>query len=420
MPLRWILLVVIAAALALGATLSYYVDALWFESLGYSEVFWRSLSLQGIVFTVFFAGTFVLLYGAFVALKPPRLGDIGSDSVVLIGGHPVRLPVGRVLRTIAVVGSLAIAFVSAAGMTSNWTMFALWWHRGAAGGGPADPMFGRPLAFYLFSLPAWEAIAGWLLTIAILALLMSVFFLAVGGGLRAMAGRSIVRSAQPGLRGVAFAWAFLLLMMAAETWLGRYERLFAEHTIFTGATYTDAHVALVAAAVVSVALLAGAAIAIAAGATAPRLKWLVAAIVPAAACYAGGAIISAYVDGFIVKPNELVREQPYIGHNIEWTRQAYGLNRVAGHPFPADTSLEAADAPNNQATLQNIRLWDWRVLQDTLRQLQEIRTYYDFPDIDIYRYDIDGASRQMMLATRELNVEKLPASSRNWISEKLI
>ena len=102
------------------------------------------------------------------------------------------------------------------------------------------------------------------------------------------------------------------------------------------------------------------------------------------------------------------------------TRQAYALDRIAQHPFPAETGIEAVDAANNQATLQNIRLWDWRALQDTLRQIQEIRTYYDFPDIDIDRYEIDGTTRQMMLATRELNVEKLPESSRNWINEKLI
>jgi uncharacterized membrane protein (UPF0182 family) len=96
------------------------------------------------------------------------------------------------------------------------------------------------------------------------------------------------------------------------------------------------------------------------------------------------------------------------------------LNRVSQREFPAETTVDAADPENNQATLQNIRLWDWRALQDTLRQIQEIRTYYDFPDIDIDRYEIDGTTREVMLATRELNVDKLPESSRNWINDKLI
>src|SRR5262249_21979721 len=137
-------------------------------------------------------------------------------------------------------------------------------------------------------------------------------------------------------------------------------------------------------------------------------------------CYVALQIVAWYVSSFIVKPNELVREQPYIAHNIELTRQAYGLDRVSQREFPAETSIEAADPANNQTTLENIRLWDWRALQDTLRQIQEIRTYYDFPDVDIDRYQIEGTTRQVMLATRELNVNKLPESSRNWINEKLI
>jgi hypothetical protein len=102
------------------------------------------------------------------------------------------------------------------------------------------------------------------------------------------------------------------------------------------------------------------------------------------------------------------------------TRKAYGLDRFSQREFPAETTVNATDPANNQPTLQNIRLWDWHALQDTLRQVQEIRTYYDFPDIDIDRYDLDGTMREVMLAARELNVDKLPVSSRNWINEKLI
>src|SRR4029079_9878752 len=123
---------------------------------------------------------------------------------------------------------------------------------------------------------------------------------------------------------------------------------------------------------------------------------------------------------FVVKPNELVRESPYIAHNIEMTRQAFALNRIEQILFPADTGSPAVDAQNNLETLQKIRLWDWRALQDTLRQIQEIRTYYDFPDIDIDRYQVNGTVRQMMLAVRELNIDPLSARSQNWINEKLV
>ncbi len=143
-------------------------------------------------------------------------------------------------------------------------------------------------------------------------------------------------------------------------------------------------------------------------------------IVPAAVAYAIVTVIAWYVTGFVVKPNELVRERPYITNNIAFTQDAFALDQIAEVPFPAEPGLAAIDAGSNQDTLDNIRLWDWRALQDTLRQVQEIRTYYDFPDIDMDRYELDGSVRQMMLAVRELNVERLPESSRNWINEKLI
>src|SRR5204862_6852459 len=143
-------------------------------------------------------------------------------------------------------------------------------------------------------------------------------------------------------------------------------------------------------------------------------------MVPAALCYLGVQFFAWYVSSFIVKPNELVREHPYIAHNIDLTRQAYGLNQISEREFPAETTVEAADPATNRATLQNIRLWDWRALQDTQRQIQEIRTYYDFPDIDIDRYEVHGSVRQMMLAARERNVDKLPERTPDCIREKLI
>jgi hypothetical protein len=430
--LRLLVIVLIAALLfGAGTAVSFYVDALWFGSLGYSDVFWKTLNLQSTVFALAAVVTFAALYGAFLMLKPPDFGEMGADFLV-INNRPVQLPVGPVLSFVALLVSALIALGTAAAMMAHWPALALWWYgRDAALPAAAqapDPIFGRPLAFYLFTLPVWQMFADWSLRIAFLLFAMGAFFFAASRSRRLRrrgppeAGRYGKRIASPGREavGLAATWALLLLSLAIQAYLGRFERLYEAHTIFTGVSYTDAHVTLFGMLLVSGALVAGGLMAGVAAVAAPRIRWLLAASAPGAALYLGTVAVAGYVDGFIVKPNELVREQPYIAHNIELTRQAYGLHRFAQRAFPAETTVQAADAANNQATLQNIRLWDWRVLQDTLRQLQEIRTYYDFFDIDIDRYTIDGALRQVMLATRELSVSKLPESSRNWINEKLI
>lgn len=414
---RFFLLALVAAVvLGGGAGLSYYVESLWFDSLGYVDVFWKTLSLQAAVFTVFAAVTFLVLYGSFLLFKPARLGEL-TGGPIMINGQPLKLPVEPVLRLIALGLSLAIAVVTGAGMMADWSTLALYWYAPAAAP-PLDRVFGRPLTFYFFTLPAWELLTGWLITLAVFSSAIAGFFIVITGGGRILVGSQSGRTAA--WRGFSVGFAALLLMMAVRVYLRRFDLLFVDHTIFTGVTYTDAHITLTGMLVVAAALAAGAVAALVNAVSTPRLRWLVAAVAPAAVCYAAVGVIGWYVNTFIVKPNELVREQPYITYNIELTRQAYALDRVAQHPFPADSGVDAVDVAHNQATLQNIRLWDWRALQDTLRQIQAIRTYYDFPDIDIDRYEIDGAMRQVMLATRELNVDKLPESSRNWINEKLI
>jgi uncharacterized membrane protein (UPF0182 family) len=417
-----LILAVLAGIFFSGRTaLSYYVDVLWFGSLGYVDVFWKTLSLQWGVFAVFAAATFLILYGSFRALKRAHLPDLPSGHTILIGGQPLKLPVESVLRLIALGVSLVIAAVTGASMMVEWPTLALFWYAPPSSSGVAvfDPIFGKPLNFFLFALPAWQLITGWLLTLAVITCLLAAFFILITGGGRVLAGR-LSRSVTLTWRGFSITFAFLLLILALRAYISRFELLLEDHTIFGGVTYTDAHVTLTGMLIVCAALVLGAAIAAVNALRVPRGRWLVAAILPAAVCYVAVQGVAWYVSSFIVKPNELVREKPYIVYNTDLTRQAYGLNRMSQREFPAETTIEAADPANNQATLQNIRLWDWRALQDTLRQIQEIRTYYDFPDIDIDRYHIDGTTREVMLAARELNVDKLPESSRNWINDKLI
>jgi uncharacterized protein len=414
-----VLAIVVVVIFSSRTALSYYVDVLWFGSLGYGEVFRKTLTLQWAVFATFFVVSFLFLYGWFLALRWAYQSDLPDDHMMVIGGQPLKLPVARILRLLGLLVSLLIALATGTSVMTEWPTFALYWYAPRMIGGAVDPIFGKPINFYLFTLPAWQFIAGWLLTLAVIGCVIAIFFIFATGSTRMLAGRRGRYISLP-WRGFSVALAFLLLILAMRAYIARFERLFDEHTIFSGVTYTDAHVMLPGMLVVCAALILGVAIALINVVSAPRVRWLVAAVAPAVVCYFVLQICGWYVSSFIVKPNELVRERPYIAYNIELTRQAYGLDRLAQREFPAETTIEAADAGNNQATLQNIRLWDWRALQDTLRQIQEIRTYYDFPDIDIDRYEINGTMRQVMLASRELNVEKLPESSRNWINEKLI
>jgi len=399
-------------------SISYYVDSLWFSSLGYSQVFWRSLEFKWAAFAIAFILTFLILYGWFAILRRGSREELRNAGTIVLGNRTFELPVDPALRVGSLIVSAFIALLAGASFMAEWYRFALYrFAPSAAGAG--DPIFNKSVGFYFFTLPALQFVFGWLLMMAIAGCAIAGLLILLTSGSQLLQTRSYGTSTSP-LRGLSASFAFLLIVVAMRTWLGRFDRILDDHTIFSGVTYTDAHLVLGGLLVICVALIIGAAIAATNLFRHPSVGRLIAAPVPAVLCFVLVQLCAWYMNGFIVKPNELVREQPYINHNIEFTRQAFSLDRVAQHEFPAEVTVESADAANNQPTLQNIRLWDWHALQDTLRQIQEIRTYYDFPDIDIDRYKINGEERQVMLAARELNVEKLPESSRNWINEKLI
>jgi uncharacterized membrane protein (UPF0182 family) len=283
---RFFLIVFFLAAIFFGGrtALSYYVDVLWFDSLGYRDVFWKTLGLQWGIFAAFTAVTFIVLFGSFLALKRAHLPDLPAGHTILIGGQPVKLPVEPVLRLIALGVSLVIAAATGGAMTGEWPTLALFWFAPRASGGIVDPIFGKPLNFFLFALPAWQLIAGWLLTLSLIACAFAAFFILITGGTRVLGGR-LSRSVTLPWRGFSIAFAFLLLVLALRVYLGRFERLLDDHTIFGGVTYTDAHITLTGMLVVCAALILGAVIASVNAARVPRGRWLLAAILPAAVCY---------------------------------------------------------------------------------------------------------------------------------------
>jgi uncharacterized protein len=208
-------------------------------------------------------------------------------------------------------------------------------------------------------------------------------------------------------------------MLAAREYLSRFELLFDRHTVFDGVTYTDAHVTLPACSLFRCAVAWSVHCPCRRHFKATRTlagRGLCSRVI----CYVAAGMVGWYVTSFLVKPNELVREQPYIANNIEMTRQAYGLDRFSQREFPAETTVGATDPANNQPTLQNIRLWDVTGAEGHAAP--------DSGDSHLLRFSrhrhrslqIDGSMREVMLAARELNVDKLPESSRNWINDKLI
>src|SRR5229473_5546040 len=176
-----LILAVLAVILFGGRTaLSYYLDVLWFESLGYRDVFWKTLSLQWGIFAAFAGATFLILYGSFLALKRAHLPDLPNGHTILIAGRPVKLPVEPVLRLIALGVSLAIAAATGAAMIGEWPTLALFWYAPRTTG-VLDPIFGKPLNFFLFTLPAWQLIVSWLLTLGVITCALAIFFILITG-----------------------------------------------------------------------------------------------------------------------------------------------------------------------------------------------------------------------------------------------
>jgi uncharacterized membrane protein (UPF0182 family) len=349
--------------------------------------------------------------------------------IIVVNNQPLNVSPSRVLRPAA--WALTIIFALGYGLTMSgeWQTWALYLHQAATS--VTDPIFGKSLGFYLFTLPVQQMLASWLTMLAFLILGSAIVYAALAATQNAAAntGASDVAFIKPRrtfantlpVQVVSCALAPLLLVLAWRVYLGRFPYLWQDHQSFSGVTYTEANFILPGLFFVALALIIAAIIVLANAFTQRKLRLLVAALaLPIVVALVGVVLIPAYVASFIVRPNELGRETPYIEHNIAATRQAFGLERIESREFPVETTNAAFELQNNRATLDNVRLWDWRALRDTLRQLQEIRTYYDFPDVDVDRYKVGGELRQMMLAAREIDSEKLPASSRNWVNERLI
>lgn len=422
---RWLLLagiVVFVAIIAWPAWATFYTDWLWFKDLGYQTVFSTELLTK-----VTLGVTVGLLAAAFIWLnlrlalrqsaEPAHLKDSGPRSFV-INGQQVPMPdIARLAKRLVLPASLAVGAFTGLLAWGSWDIWLRYRHQVPFG--EADPIFGRDIGFYFFTLPALETLISLLFTLVLIGGIGAAAVYLVRGVTRGADTFSKLRRFGLG-RGprahLLSLVAALFLVLAGQAYLGISNLLFSNSGPVAGASYTDLNATLpllylqVGVAVL-VAVLAVTSIFL----TKSRLLWVGAGLY--LVTLAAVAVYPAAVQSFSVGPNELAKETPYIAHNIAATRKAFGLDQVEERELPGETELTAKDIKENQPTINNIRLWDQKPLLDTFSQLQEIRTYYDFQSVDNDRYRINGELQQVMLSARELSAASLP--NRNWINEQL-
>jgi uncharacterized membrane protein (UPF0182 family) len=390
------------------------IDWMWFDAAGYIGIFKTSITARAALF-----GVGALLSAIFIGLNIRfafKAQPIQADAFRLVSGEVLVDP-ARMAGLLKVVGWLATllpALVFGMVASSLWLDVLSFVDRVPFG--IEDAVFGHDVSFYVFELPmiAYARSIG-VGTVVVTIIATGVYYLfhqsTMGTGPEPLS--KVARKHLFALGGLLFVFA------AMGWWLDRYDLLFQREGAVWGVGYTDEHARIPAFSIMMVAAL-GTSVAMFASVRNGNLKIPVTAL--GAYFIARMLIAGAWpnvVQQYSVTPNELGKESVYLDRNIEATRTAFALDRIEVKAFDASTELTMNDLEANPRTIENIRVWDDRPLLTTLRQMQEIRLYYDFADVDVDRYDIDGKSRQVMLAPREFNFANVPANAQSWFNEHM-
>jgi uncharacterized membrane protein (UPF0182 family) len=405
-----ILLVLVIVPIFSGGV-DLLVDWLWFAQEGFRSVYLTILkseislsSLAGIGFVVV-AGMNLL---AARSLSSRHAFRVYRDTVEF----PMLDQFRSVFRWVIWGGTVLVGYLVGNWGATHWLEYQLAAHTVSIG--QPDPLFGVDLGFYLFRLPFLWFLYHWALLTLILCLLTAVFLYLVEGGIWVTPrGPAVGRHARAHLYVLG---ALIFVLIACRLRLAMYGLLYSPRGVLYGAGYADVNANLPVFWILLFLSLGTGAALLVAGAIQDRLRpalWAALALVVVGVI--GGSIYPEIVQRFVVAPNEIEKERPFIARAIEFTRQAYALDRFEEREFSAVEDLSLDDVRENEATMRNVRLWDHQPLRTTFAQLQEIRTYYDFVGVDNDRYWINGTYRQVSLSPRELNSSSLP--SRNWINE---
>lgn len=401
----WLAVLVLLVLAGFGWAVNTYTEWLWFGAAGYRDVWLRQWGASIVTFVVFFvvAALFLALNWRLARRLLSRPGSTLPATM-------------RATNWLITAAALFLAFIMAQVAAGRWEMFLRYFYQ--APYGLDDPLFANDVSFYLFTLPVFRFVQSWLVPLVLLTFLGIAVTYAISN--LALLRRGAWRwSAVPaGLRRHgALLLALLALLWAAGTWLDTYDLLLAPGGLVFGAGYTDVVATLPVLRVQAVALvLVAAAFIFYAWRPNPR-PLFVAVGLWLAISLLGGGLYPALLQRYAVEPNELARESPYLAYNIAYTREAYGLGAIEEFMFDPDDTVSEADLEASDAALQNIRLWDYRPLLDSYAQLQELRPYYTFNDVDVDRYLVEGMTRQVMLSAREMDKEEL--ENRTWVNQRL-
>ncbi len=386
--------------------LGFLSDWYWYTSLGFSSVFLtRFVASTGL----FLAGALVFwLFLAFNVVMARRLEPRGLAGTSLSQmAHAVGV---RITPIVLLIGAVFAFFMgSVAG--SYWEELLLYLNQVPFG--VRDPLFGQDVGFYIFTLPVWQIVRNW----AFIALLITLIATALvsGLGLRSWNASAAVRAHLSGLG------ALLLLLIAWQYRLDAYQLVYSTRGAVFGAGYTDVHAQLPAYNLLTLVTLVAAVLLLVNVFLRQTWRMILAVLMAwVAISFLAGNLYPSLVQRFQVSPNEYALEQPYIEHNIRFTRQAFDLDTIQEQPYDVSVGLTPEAINRHPDTIRNIRLWDYRPLLQTYNQIQALRQYYEFEDIDIDRYQVQGNLQQVMLAARELIPERLAQEAQTWVNRKLV
>ena len=414
----WFLGIFIVIYFVMQIISNFYLDFEWFKTKDGLNIFWTLIFTKFNV-TVIFSLFFIILF--FLNFLLIRIlggkGRIFTNNILDRITLPIFGSTRKALYLFIAMGIIILGFMMGAGAGAYWKEYLIYFNSVPFNGFPLDPIFSKDIGFYVFKLPYYEFLYGWTMTSLVIITIFSTIFHVINGGIVLQNKLDFSLFSRVHL---SILLSLIVLLFGLSYRLDAFSLLFSQRGKFYGAGYTAVNAELIAYNVCMIISF------IAAGLLLFNIfkksfklpLFVLITLIPA--YFILGTIYPSIQQRFFVEPNELEMERPYIQNNINFTRIAYGIENLALKQFANNAAITYKDIARNRNTLNNIRIWDWRPLKQTYKQLQELKPYYQFNDVDVDRYVINGNKIAVNLSARELAISKLSKNSQTWLNSHLI